>query len=80
MLAGDTSKSKIDRHMRQAVKDTLGYELSDDDCQALMHKALEVLNKDYPTLTVKRLDGIIWFKYQQNSKEKKRTRKCHDTI
>lgn len=64
MLAGDPNRCKPDVHIHQCIKDACGEDVSNDDCQVLFRDAVEVLNRQYPKLTVRGLDGIIWRKYQ----------------
>ncbi len=64
MLAGDPNRCKPDVHIHHCVKDALGKDISDSECQELFTSAVALLKKDYPSLTVRKLDGIIWEKYQ----------------
>ena len=64
MLAGDANRCKPDVHIHRCVEDACGVPLSNEDCQRLFTDAVSVLKEQYPALTVRRLDGIIWRKYQ----------------
>lgn len=64
MLAGDQNRCKPDVHIHHCIKDACGIDVSDIECQNLFADAIALLNIDYPYLTVRRLDGIIWEKYQ----------------
>lgn len=64
MLAGDPNRCKPDVHIHHCIRDAIGHDLSDDECQVLLTSAVQVLKHDYPNLTVKNLDGLIWSKYQ----------------
>ncbi len=64
MLAGDQNRCKPDIHIHHCVKDACGIDVSDSECQHLFTNAIKLLNNDYPQLTVRLLDGIIWKKYQ----------------
>ena len=64
MLAGDPNRCKPDVHIHHCVRDALGKDISDFECQELFTAAVAILKKDYPSLTVRKLDGIIWEKYQ----------------
>lgn len=64
MLAGDTGRCKPDVHIHQCIKDACGQDISNDECQELFTDAVTILNQQYPTLTVRALDSIIWKAYQ----------------
>ena len=64
MLAGDTSRVKPDVHIHHCIRDAIGHDVSNDDCQRLFDGAIKILNKRYPTLTVSALDGLVWSKYR----------------
>lgn len=64
MLAGDPDRCKPDVHIHHCVRDACGEDISNEDCQVLFTEAVAVLKSDYPELTVAKLDGIIWNKYQ----------------
>ena len=70
MLAGDPNRCKPDVHIHHCIKDACGEDISNDDCQLLFSEAVQELKRDYPYLTVAKLDGIIWRKYQ-GAKHKK---------
>ena len=62
MLAGDPDRCKPDVHVHHCIRDACGEDISNDDCQRLFTEAVCELRKDYPELTVAKLDGIIWQK------------------
>ena len=64
MLAGDENRCKPDVHIHQCIKDACGEDISNDDCQTLFRETVKILKKDHPTLTMAKLDGIIWNKYR----------------
>lgn len=64
MLAGDPNRCKPDVHIHQSIKDSCGCDISNEECQILFQETVQCLNEQYPNLTVRRLDGIIWRKYQ----------------
>lgn len=64
MLAGDSTRCKPDVHVHQCIKDACGSDISDEQCQILFTDTVECLKEKYPSLTVRKLDGIIWQKYQ----------------
>ncbi len=64
MLAGDSSRCKPDVHIHHCIRDACGCDISNDECQLLFTETVRTLNSQYPYLTVRGLDGIIWRKYQ----------------
>lgn len=64
MLAGDPNRCKPDVHIHHCVKDACGEDISNENCQILFSEAVAELVKEHPGLTVAKLDGIIWRKYQ----------------
>lgn len=64
MLAGDPNRCKPDVHVHQCIKDSCGSDISNEECQILFTEAVQCLNVQYPNLTVRNLDRIIWQKYQ----------------
>lgn len=64
MLAGNPNRCKPDVHIHHCIKDACGVDVSNQECQRIFKEAVEILKNDYPTLTVRKLDGIIWQKYQ----------------
>lgn len=66
MLTGDSDRCKPDVHINHCIQDACGYTLNNDEIQTLFTDTVAVLRKDYPQLTVRMLDGIIWRKYSGN--------------
>ncbi len=64
MLAGDSNFCKPDTHLHKCVKDALGINLSDSDCQQLFTNATNIIKSTYPDITVKDLDFIVWDVYR----------------
>jgi len=64
MLAGDPNRCKPDVHIHHCVRDACGCDVSNEECQELFADAIEFLRLQYPNLTVRGLDGIIWRFYQ----------------
>ncbi len=64
MLAGDTNFIKPDRMIKRFLYSATGEQLSDDECQRALAEACAVLAKDYPNLTPRSLDHLIW-EYQR---------------
>lgn len=64
MMAGDSSKCKPDVHIHRCIKDAIGKDVSNEQCQYILTEAVKLLLPDHPRLTVRNLDGLIWNKYQ----------------
>ena len=69
MLAGDPNRCKPDIHIHRCIKDACGCDLSNEECQKLFTDTVYCLNRKYPNLTVRNLDGIIWRKYQSKEQD-----------
>lgn len=67
MLAGDPNRCKPDVHIHRCIVDVCGCDISNEECQVLFSETVEYLNKKYPDLTVRQLDGIIWTYYQSRN-------------
>ena len=64
MLAGDPNRCKPDVHIHQCIKDWCGHDVSNEECQEILSEAVCLLKPEFPNLTVRNLDGVIWSKYQ----------------
>ncbi len=64
MLAGDANFIKPDRMVKRFLFSATGEQLSDDECQRALAETCAILAKDYPNLTPRSLDNLIW-KYQR---------------
>jgi len=67
MLAGDTNFIKPDRMIKRFLFAATGEHFSDDACQSALEGACRDLARDYPGLTPRALDNLIW-NYQRNVK------------
>ena len=68
MLAGDSDRCKPDVHIRRCIIDACGVDVSnEEECQELFTDAVSCLQRKYPSLTVRILDGIVWRYYQKKS-------------
>ena len=65
MLTGDPNRCKPDIHVHECIRDACGKDICDSDCQELFSDSVAVLQKDYPDLTIAKLDGIIWDHYRK---------------
>ncbi|HOA78835.1 MAG: recombinase family protein [Bacillota bacterium] len=70
MLAGDPDRCKPDVHIHRFIYDDIGVNVSDEQCQILLTDVVKLLKYEYPNLTVRSLDSIIWNKYQIGNKKK----------
>lgn len=64
MLAGDENRCKPDVHIHHCIRDACGLDVSDESCQSLFADAVALLRPQYPQLTVRGLDSVIWRRYQ----------------
>ena len=64
MLAGDPNRCKPDVHLLHSMKDAFGCAVEVKYCQEIMEGAVSILRSQYPALTVRRLDALIWDKYR----------------
>lgn len=70
MLAGDPDRCKPDVHIHRFIYDAIGKNVTDEECQILLTEAVKNLKFEYPSITVRTLDSIIWNKYQIGNKNK----------
>jgi len=70
MLAGDPDRCKPDVHIHSFIFDAIGRDVTDDECQYLLTDTIKVLKNEYPNITVRTLDSIIWNKYQIENKRR----------
>ena len=70
MLAGDANRCKPDVHIHHCIKDAIGEDVSNDQCQELLRGVTAKLQADYPAITVRELDYLIWNKYQIGSRRR----------
>ena len=64
MLAGDSNRCKPDVHIHHCIRDAIGHDISNADCQNLLSEAVKELKADYPNITIALLDSFIWSKYR----------------
>lgn len=62
MLAGDESRCKPDVHLHRFVEESVQEPVSDGQCQELLTKVVELMKEQYPSMTVRKLDYLIWKK------------------
>lgn len=70
MLAGDPDRCKPDVHIHRFINDAIGRDVTDDECQSFLTDTVKVLKNEYPNITVRTLDSIIWNKYQIGNKKR----------
>ena len=68
MLAGDPNRCKPDVHIHRCIKNALGTDIPNVECQILFRAAVKKLkDTGYPDLTVRDLDHVIWNQYQKGN-------------
>ena len=72
MLAGDVNRCKPDVHLLQSMKDAYGCTVEVKYCQEIMEGAVSILRSQYPSLTVRGLDALIWEKYRAKANQTRR--------
>ena len=70
MLTGDPDRCKPDVHIHHCIRDALGFDVTDEECQLLFMGATEVLKTEHPALTVALLDSLVWQKYSAKKRLK----------
>lgn len=67
MLAGDPNRCKPDVHIHTCITEACGCDIPNEECQILFTETVANLHADYPNLTIRGLDGIVWRKFQSQS-------------
>lgn len=70
MLAGDPDRCKPDVHIHRFINDAIGRDATDEECQYFLTDTVKDLKNEYPNITVRTLDSIIWNKYQIGNKKR----------
>jgi hypothetical protein len=65
MLSGADDLIKPDRWIKEFIKDVIVKQVSDRECQDLLSKTCEKIKTEYPNLTPRLLDNLIW-NYKRN--------------
>jgi hypothetical protein len=65
MLAGEENMIKPDRMILRFLGRVIGDQGNQQNAQAWLSQALQILNQTYPTLTLRKLDHEIW-KYEKS--------------
>ena len=65
MLAGEENMVKPDRMILRFLRRVIGNQGNQQNAQAWLSQALQILNQAYPTLTLRKLDHKIW-KYEKS--------------
>ena len=63
MMAGDSNRVKPDIHIHHCIKDAIGHDVSNEECQKLFREVSESIKNEYPFATPRFLDGIVWTYY-----------------
>lgn len=72
MLAGDANRCKPDIHIHHCIKDAVGEDVSNVQCQELLRGTTAKLQTRYPAITVRELDYLIWSEYQTGGRKRKK--------
>ena len=72
MLTGDPDRCKPDVHIHKYIKDACDTDVSNQDCQMIFTEAVNILKSDYPNITVRDLDSVIWHEYNERSLKRKK--------
>lgn len=73
MLSGSENLIKPDRWIKKFIKDAIDKNVSDEQAQLLLSGVCEKLKFNYPHLTPRLLDNVIW-KYQRGKEERKKNK------
>lgn len=65
MLCGNENLCKPDRHILRFLSNLTGTTVCENEAQAIMDDLVKELRTDFPDMTVRKLDYIIW-KYQKS--------------
>ena len=71
MLAGDSNRCKPDVHIHHFIRDAIDEDVSNEECQLLLKNVVEELLTEFPQLTVRVFDYLIWKEYQTGSEKAK---------
>ena len=71
MLAGDSNRCKPDVHIHHFIRDAIDEDISNEECQVLLKNAVEELLTEFPRLTVRVFDYLIWKEYQTGGEKAK---------
>ena len=71
MLAGDSNRCKPDIHIHHFIRNAIDEDVSNEECQFLLKNAVEELLTEFPQLTVRVFDYLIWKEYQTGSEKAK---------
>lgn len=63
MMAGDNNRVKPDIHIHHCIKDAIGHDVSNDECQRLFREVSNSLIEKMPFATPRFLDGLVWNYY-----------------
>ena len=71
MLAGDSDRCKPDVHIHNCIKDAIGRDVSNSECQEIFKCAVKELDSHFKGITVRDLDYLVWDKYQSKKRNAK---------
>ena len=65
MMVGDDNRVKPDIHIHHCIKDAIGHDVSNEECQILFREVSSELIKSKPFATSRFLDGLVWTFYSK---------------
>lgn len=65
LLVGDDYRVKPDVHIHRCIRDALGHDVSNEECQILFREISQALINDMPYATPRFLDGLVWTHYSK---------------
>ena len=65
MMVGDDNRVKPDIHIHHCIKDAIGHDVSNEECQILFREVSDELISTKPFATPRFLDGLVWTFYSK---------------
>ncbi|MDY3904739.1 MAG: hypothetical protein SO007_06090 [Candidatus Enteromonas sp.] len=65
MMTGDSNRVKPDIHIHHCIKDAIGHDVSNEDCQKLFKEVSKAAKDEYPFVTPRLLDSLVWAHYSK---------------
>ena len=65
MMAGDNNRVKPDIHIHHCIRDAIGHDVTDEQCQILFREVSNEIVAKLPYATPRYLDGLVWQHYSK---------------
>ncbi len=65
MMVGDDNRVKPDVHIHHCIKDAIGHDVSNEECQNLFREVSLAIVDEMPFATPRFLDGLVWTYYSK---------------